>query len=421
LEKKVKMNSSKLGVVGIQGGKGILTLSRVVQAMMSLAILLLASISAGAQALPDVEQGLHPYGSYHGGAIDQVSLTNGNLTLQVGLFAYSQRGGELSYPITLRYNGKNFSIYQDPCPPGTKLGTTTCPVRMHLLFSPNPLRTTTQSFGNSVMVGFEGFPEVGTGHIDSSLSFDGTEIFVTPSSAVLADGSVHQLVNTGSGYAAIDGSGFLSATGIGAVADRNGTVSSLGAYAQDRNGNAISVTSDGTASVDTLGRQIPLAPGPAPNALTPPASTASLSACPALNYAFQPVTYAYTWNLPTVNGGTLPLILCYTGVYVRTGAGTPGPPFFQVSKNFNMLQSVVFPDQTFWAFQYDAADPNNTNSVAFGDLLKVTFPPAEALPIPGRLRIWDVAAASTGQCKPGRWTPTTAPRPSPGSTPAITG
>jgi RHS repeat-associated protein len=370
LEKKTQMKSSKLGLV-VEGGKGSLALGRGIAQGMGLAILFLASISAGAQALPDVEQGLHPYGSYHGGAIDQVSLTNGNLTLQAGLLAYSQRG-ELGYPITLRYNGKNFSLYQEPCPPGTQLPTT-CPLRQHLLFGPNPLRTTNKSFGNSAMVGFDGFPASGGSRIDSSVAFDGNEIFVNPSSAILADGSTHQLVNTGSGYAAIDGSGFFSAAGIGAVADRNGTLSSQGLYAQDRHGNLINLTSDGTASVDTLGRQIPLAPGPLPSTPTPAASTASLSACPALNYAFQPVTYAYTWNLPTVNSGTLPLVLCYTGVWVRTGTAT-GPTYFDVNQTFNMLQSVVFPDQTFWAFQYDAADPNNTSTLAFGDLLKVTFP-----------------------------------------------
>src|SRR5262249_52795050 len=35
---------------------------------------------------------------------------------------------------------------------------------------------------------------------------------------------------------------------------------------------------------------------------------------------------------------------------------------------------VVFPDNTYWAFQYDAADPNNNASIALADLLKITFP-----------------------------------------------
>ncbi len=338
------------------------------------AILLPASLGAWGQATPDVEQGMKPYGSYHGGAIDQVSLTNGNLILQAGLFAYSQRGGELAYPLVLRYNGKNFSLYQPPCPPGTKLGTTSCPLRLYMLFGPNPLRNQNKSYGNSATVGFEGFAGTGTGYIDTSLSFDGTEIYVYPVSAATTDGAVHQLAKTDTGFVALDGSGFASPAGSVTAVDRNGTISALGVDAEDRNGNQINMSSDGTASVDTLGRQIPVTPGPGPITVTPPASTASLGACPALNYAFQPAAYAYTWNLPTVNGGSLPFTLCYTGVYVRTAPGTPGPPLYQVSQNFWMLQSVVLPDSTFWAFEYDAADPNDTNSVAFGDLLKVTFP-----------------------------------------------
>src|SRR5262249_43711329 len=111
-----------------------------------------------AQASPDVEQGIKPYGSYHGGAIDTVSLSNGNLFLHAGLFTYSQRGGELAYPISLQYNNKNFGVYQPACPPGTKLGTTQCPFRMTIVFGPNSLVNNNVSHGNSVKAGFEGLP-----------------------------------------------------------------------------------------------------------------------------------------------------------------------------------------------------------------------------------------------------------------------
>lgn len=79
---------------------------------------------------------------------------------------------------------------------------------------------------------------------------------------------------------------------------------------EDANGNQINL---GTGK-DTLGRQMPAFPGPANPAATPPGSSASLTTYPALGYAHQSVTYAYTWNLPTVNGGSLPLTLCYASV-----------------------------------------------------------------------------------------------------------
>jgi RHS repeat-associated protein len=340
-------------------------------------LLLLVPVVA-AQVSPDLEQGMKPYGSYHGGAIDQVSLTNQNLTLQAPLFAYSQRGGELAYPIVLRYNNKNFSLYQAPCSPGTKLGTTQCPLRLKVIFGPAPFGPATTSHGASVTAGFEGYPTTGATRIDTSLSFDGNEIFVSPNSVLTPDGSVHQLVQTNNGMVAADGSGY-SSPGLLTATDRKGTIYAQASLAEDRNGNKISLSN--SIWTDTLGRQIPVAPGPSSPSVTPPASTASLGACPALNYANQPVIAAYLWNVPTINGGTLPLILCYSSVYVRTNflGGAQGPNIFDVSQTFYMLQSVVLPDNTYWAFQYDAADPNNTGSFAFGDLLKVTFPTTGSL------------------------------------------
>jgi hypothetical protein len=90
---------------------------------MAVAILLASSVAGVAQTSPDLEQGMKPYGSYHGGAIDSVSLTNQNLTLHAPLFAYSQRGGELAFPVSLLYNNKVFSIQKQgvQCAPGTPL------------------------------------------------------------------------------------------------------------------------------------------------------------------------------------------------------------------------------------------------------------------------------------------------------------
>ncbi|HET9182944.1 MAG TPA: RHS repeat-associated core domain-containing protein [Candidatus Angelobacter sp.] len=324
-----------------------------------------------AQSSPDLEQGMKAFGSYSGGGIDHVSLSNGNVFVQANLFAYSQRGGELAYPVILQYNNKNFSMYQTPCLPGTKLGTITCPLRITILFGPNPLRSQDRSNGNSATVGYEGLATVGSsGRIDTGLQLNGSEIYVSTSSVVTPDGSTHQLVKTDSGMTTVDGSGF-STNSNGSLFGRNATMLSS-TLAEDRNGNQISMNSSGDW-VDTVGRPIPPAPVLAPTTVTPPASTASLGACPVLNYSFQPVSYAYTWNLPTTNGGTLPLVLCYTSVWVRTGTSTSAP-LIDVNQAFYMLQSVVLPDNTYWAFQYNAADPNTSTSLSNGDLLKLTFP-----------------------------------------------
>jgi RHS repeat-associated protein len=330
------------------------------QRRLRLLLVLLAAFTGGvklnAQTAPDVEQGLKLYGSYHGGAIDNVSLTNGNVFLHAALLSYSQRGGELAYPIVIQYNNKAFGVYNGPpCQPPPHQNSCTTKT----IFGPGPLGVTMVSPGNSVTVGYEGLPGVagppGAG-ISTGLGDQGNPIYVKPLSALTQDGAVHQLVTTNTGIVALDGSGYYRASGAN-LADRNGTLFGPAAqWAEDRNGNQL------TPPTDSLGRQIPPAPGPNSPASTPPSSTASLSTCPSLNYTRQPVTFAYNWTPPTTNGGTLPITLCYTSVYV-----TP------VQKSFTMLQSIVLPDG-YWAFAYDAGDPSNNSVVGYGDLLKVTLP-----------------------------------------------
>src|ERR1035441_2750022 len=64
---------------------------------------------AFAQATPDVEQGLKPFGSYDGGNIDSVSLSNGNVNLHIPLLSYPQRGDRLPLRFFIYYNNKGYS------------------------------------------------------------------------------------------------------------------------------------------------------------------------------------------------------------------------------------------------------------------------------------------------------------------------
>jgi hypothetical protein len=62
-----------------------------------------------AQDLPDVAQGLQPYGAYHGGDLDSVSMMNGGLTIKIPLVSYPQLGSlSLSYSVIF-----NSFSYQD--------------------------------------------------------------------------------------------------------------------------------------------------------------------------------------------------------------------------------------------------------------------------------------------------------------------
>ncbi len=63
------------------------------------------------QTNPNLETGLKAYGSYEGGNIDSVSLTNGNLILHAPVFSYPQRG-PLDWTYLLTYNNKGFVVHE---------------------------------------------------------------------------------------------------------------------------------------------------------------------------------------------------------------------------------------------------------------------------------------------------------------------
>jgi hypothetical protein len=72
-----------------------------------------------AQSDPIDAQGLKPYGAYHGGEFDLISLENGKLDLHIPLFSYPQRGGSLKMGFTLRYSNPTVYVRKVSCPPPT--------------------------------------------------------------------------------------------------------------------------------------------------------------------------------------------------------------------------------------------------------------------------------------------------------------
>ncbi len=78
----------------------------VIVPLIGLAALGLAT--GNAQVNPNVEEGLHPYGSYKGGDIDAVSLSNGGLSVSIPLWSTPQRG-TLKEDYVWVYNSKLWS------------------------------------------------------------------------------------------------------------------------------------------------------------------------------------------------------------------------------------------------------------------------------------------------------------------------
>lgn len=71
--------------------------------ILILGVVVLAPLSTPAQQDPPFELGLKPFGSYHGGNIDNINVMNGQLGLDIPLISYPQRGGRLKLDYHLRY------------------------------------------------------------------------------------------------------------------------------------------------------------------------------------------------------------------------------------------------------------------------------------------------------------------------------
>jgi RHS repeat-associated protein len=298
-----------------------------------------------AQDDPNFETGLKPFGSYHGGDIDTINLMNGNMSLKIPLISYPQRGGKLKLDFVMFY--KNLGEYYDiSC--NSDYGCY--------------LADGAYSFNQAAGIGAEGFSGTATC----------TEVISTYSCVVTAtttDGAVHQLAPTGSGstWTAVDSSGYGTSNFVAtahqptyptppfSIADANGVTStnnSSGVVTEDPNGNQI-VLGDGYSGwIDSLGRTIPITP---PNAST---STTDYSRCAGP----LPMTAAYIWNPPGLNGGTYELELCYVSVPESAQAYPSGTNNYMQTQ----LQSLVLPNGTAWIFQY--------TTDGFGDLSQVTFP-----------------------------------------------
>src|SRR5713226_8783665 len=88
--------------------------------LAAVAVILAGSVPVFAQMDPSLETGIKPFGSYHGGDLDSVNLSNGNLTLHIPVADYPQRG-DLSYRPRLTYNNKGWSVVPN-CNASTGVG-----------------------------------------------------------------------------------------------------------------------------------------------------------------------------------------------------------------------------------------------------------------------------------------------------------
>jgi RHS repeat-associated protein len=284
----------------------------------------------------DLEQGLKPYGAYHGGDIDAVNMANGNLTVRIPLYSSPQRGG-LKLGYTLLYNAKHY--YN---------------------------RTFCDSLGDC------------TDYMDSTAGFAGMIVapdyrynlassIVQPTkgkppilnilSVTDPTGASHPLAQTSSGiYESVDATGLQYAPtggiGTGAIVDQNGTryfLGQSGCQVEDANGNQLCYDSSSVFR-DSLNR----------NVLVPSIATTDYSGCTGP----LPISSAKTLSLLGPNGASSTFKSCYATVPLITSFNvTEGTT---VTANTQMIQSVLLPDNTTWTFEY--------SNDGLANLTKITFP-----------------------------------------------
>src|ERR1051326_813820 len=338
----------------------------------------LSTASAIAQNDVNLDQGLKPYGSYMGGNIDTVSLTNGNLMLHIPLVSYPQRGGRLKLAFYLRYNNKGFA----PIVNGTAVwgfDGIGVDVQRDQLIETRTRRTQFAVPGDN-----------GTAHI-----------FINTTTATTPDGSSHDLSWSGDGKRVgagpVDGSALgqygiihsLSSTSYNVDPSCPNTISTWNpVVSQDPNGNQIVTTSQGW--IDTVGRLIPGQPicpiefnprntdqgiyaGAGPNLaavqttgvrMLPGVATTDFSSCPSNT------VQARLWLLPAFANSSSPAVnttatmkFCYAHFVISSDFGLPGTSDFS-GTTVTMLQNVVLPNGTMWSFNYSS----------HGDLSTITFP-----------------------------------------------
>ena len=353
-------------------------------------VLTLLLIPANAQiSASEADMGIQPYQSYHGGAIDNISLATGSISLDFPFLSYPQRG-KIPIEYHLVYNDQP-QHYDNYCTTDLA-GDSTCWVRW------NP-----PTFGSTA-------PGKGTVAITSTRSagvfgYQYTQPYTNNQSVTLGDfylqlydGSIHHLGNLGtmtytstgtantsywyttqSGpFETADGTGwrvtgkFSSGTkrillgSIGAsptsILSPEGVNYQSGTGMEDSNGNLAAANSD------TIGRAYPSM-----------VSTTDTSKCVGPGS----ITSVSTWLPPEYGSAAAPYTFCYTTVATNfpTEAYYGSADVYATipSPTYTVLQSIGLPNGQSWEFEYTDSGPATNLSgsqvtVNYGTLSKITLP-----------------------------------------------
>jgi RHS repeat-associated protein len=356
---------------------------RILRLICALCFLCLAALPASAQDDPAFTTAAQPYSSYHGGAIDHVDLMSGNLSIDIPLMSYPQKGSKLSLSFGLHYQSGP-AIDNHYCDDSGDCWDQWTPLNRGWVAGPEgqPMVSSSPVFQSDGVAPYCYIDQDQYGNPFPSYCFNEDWIQTL-------DQAVHQLLpistsnSSSSTCRAVDGSGYVATTN--SILDSAGVAYSgsahltlpLGISADvwqafptqivDTDGNRITANIDSndyiTSWTDTVANRPSI---PAPVQDTPSASDpypCPTSATDPTHLSGQPgVAYSFLWNFPSPNGGTSPVKICITNL-------ATAPRTYDLQ-----LQSIVLYNGKAWTFEYDVPEPSYS-----GDLLQVNFPTGGSL------------------------------------------
>jgi RHS repeat-associated protein len=331
-----------------------------------IAMTMATNLAKGQAIAPDLQPGLMPYQSYHGGDIDKINLSNGIVNVDIPLISYPQRGGKLILDFTLAFNSKPL-VYQKFCTPQIPKGPApTCNWSwLQFIYGQSDYLTGWRVADMQSISRFSYDEKVPISNGPSTTDYDWIQIqtgdgSIHPSGQI--SGSTGQITLDGSNFASVGGSPTAGCAPTCYILDANGVMynntSWTSVIREDPDGNEISLASG--SYTDTVGRSIPIFPTP---------TTTFTNQQAAVCKGSLPVYELSIWQVPGVNGGTQTYTFCYAQVPYLVPNPNQSP--YTQSGNLVELQSVALPNGLSWVFGYDAT---NGTSTAYGDLTSITFP-----------------------------------------------
>lgn len=329
-----------------------------------------------AQSTPAQEHGYKPYGTFQNSAIDSVSLDSANINVHIPLWSLPQRGN-LRLGGVISYSDIGYSVVE------------TCSVQFKQSCTyrviPNNL-STSQYISiplGTVQIVDGSFPTVVTQTYDTGqVNSDGNHYFEQLYDLYGSDGSEHNLIwEGGSTFRAVNASGYEF---ISSLSDPETPANTTASYALatgtviDSAGNQYTGSGSNSTETDVDGNEITDSSGTITDTLGRIIGggtySSSTTGCPSIDAPYQTLTGTTTMTIPAVDGQSETLLICEVSYQVHTQILPTHTGYYEYSATIGAIQSIVFPDGRYWGFVYDAADPNATSPVGYGDLLKILTP-----------------------------------------------